>query len=98
MPFVIGRRNAPPFGRRRNDRFIDFIARQAIARGYAPVMGYWQSVQSAAGMGGSYQWVLAGCAAAALVLAAVAPDARTRLRGVVLLLGLSFAGILLSAL
>src|SRR3954471_15610469 len=58
-------------------------------------MSYWQHVQSAAGMGGRYQWVLLGCVVAALVLGAIAPHSRRRLRTAVLLVGVSLAGILI---
>src|SRR5437016_2917684 len=61
-------------------------------------MGYWSYVEHAAGMGRYYAWVLLGVVAAALVLGALAPGARLRLRGAVMLLGVSFLGMLVCAL
>ena len=61
-------------------------------------MNYWQHVQTAAGMGGYFHWVLLVLTASAFVLAAVAPQARPRLRAALLLIYLSAVGVLLCAL
>lgn len=57
-------------------------------------MGYWQQVQSAAGMSGRYHWVLLGLIVSTFLLGAVAPLARQRLRATVLIFVGSLAGML----
>jgi small-conductance mechanosensitive channel len=60
-------------------------------------MTFWQQVQSSAGMGGRYHWVLLVAVVLALILAPLAPAARLRLRAAVLLIGGSFAAMLACA-
>src|SRR2546423_1156429 len=57
-------------------------------------MSYWQFVQTAAGMHGSYTWLLVGLIVSALLLGVIAPSARRRLRATVFLVLLSFVGLL----
>lgn len=61
-------------------------------------MNYWQSVQSAAGMGGYYHWVLLALTLSAMVLGAAVPSARARLRTALLLIYLSAVGTLVCGL
>ena len=61
-------------------------------------MNFWQHVETAAGMGGHYHWILLGGIVMALLLAPIAPEARLRLRAAVLLIGLSFAAMLVCGL
>lgn len=61
-------------------------------------MGFWHSVQSAAGMGGAYHWVVLGFVVSAFVLSALVPVERIRIRTAVLLFALSFGGLLVSGL
>jgi small-conductance mechanosensitive channel/CRP-like cAMP-binding protein len=60
-------------------------------------MSFWQHVQQAAGMAGSYHWVLLGSILLALLLATISPQARLRLRATVFLLLASFVGMLVCA-
>jgi small-conductance mechanosensitive channel len=57
-------------------------------------MSFWQIVQTAAGVNGGLVWLVLGFIAAALVLFMVAPAERRSIRAAVLLLALSFAGLL----
>jgi small-conductance mechanosensitive channel/CRP-like cAMP-binding protein len=61
-------------------------------------MSYWQQVENVAGMGGWYRWTLIVLIILVFPLAAVTPAARLRLRASVLLIGVSFLGILFCAL
>src|SRR4051812_45575636 len=56
-------------------------------------MGYWHSVQTAAGMGGQYHWVLLGVVMTTFVLGAVVPISRPRLRVALFLFFLSAVGM-----
>jgi small-conductance mechanosensitive channel len=57
-------------------------------------MHFWQIVQATAGVNGSLVWLALGFIAAALILFLLAPDERNGIRGAVLLLALSFGGLL----
>ena len=61
-------------------------------------MGYWQDVQSAAGMGGYFHWVVLGCMASAFILGGVAPRARQRVRAAFVLFAFYFIGMLVCGL
>jgi small-conductance mechanosensitive channel len=61
-------------------------------------MSYWQQVQTAAGMGGHYHWVLIGSLCIGFLLAAIVPVARLRLRVSVFLLVASFIAMLICGL
>ena len=61
-------------------------------------MSYWQFVQTAAGMRGSYAGVLGGLVLCAMLLGVIAPSARKRLRAAVLMVILSFVGMLVCGL
>ena len=61
-------------------------------------MSYWQQVQSTAGMGGHYHWVLLGSVITAFLLGAIVPPARLRLRASLLLIVASFVAMLLCGL
>jgi small-conductance mechanosensitive channel/CRP-like cAMP-binding protein len=61
-------------------------------------MDYWRQLQTAAGMGGQYHWVLLGVVLVALLLAQVVPAARGRMRGSVVMAMLSLLGLLFCAL
>jgi small-conductance mechanosensitive channel/CRP-like cAMP-binding protein len=59
------------------------------------IMSYWHHVQSAAGTGGNYHWVLLGCVLGGILLSALAPASAPRLRGAIILTLLSLPGLLL---
>jgi small-conductance mechanosensitive channel len=61
-------------------------------------MDYWRQLQTAAGMGGQYHWVLLGVVLVALLLAQIVPSARGRMRGSVVMALLSLLGLLFCAL
>jgi small-conductance mechanosensitive channel/CRP-like cAMP-binding protein len=60
-------------------------------------MTFWQQVQLAAGMRGAFVWAMVIFVVAALVLNALRPAERMRIRAALLLFALSFAGLLLTA-
>lgn len=60
-------------------------------------MTFWQQVQLAAGMRGAFFWAIAVFLIAALVLNALRPVERMRIRAALLLFALSFVGLLLTA-
>lgn len=60
-------------------------------------MGFWQSLQTAAGMGGFYHWVALGFVLSAFVLGALVPAERSRLRTAVVVFILSAFGLFVSA-
>lgn len=60
-------------------------------------MGFWESLQTAAGMGGVYHWVAFGVVASAFILAALVPTERARIRTAVLLFIVSAVGLFISA-
>src|SRR4051794_26557913 len=55
-------------------------------------MTVWQGVQQAAGMGGGLVWVALVFVVVALVLLALFPDERPRIRTAIILFGLSMIG------
>jgi small-conductance mechanosensitive channel/CRP-like cAMP-binding protein len=55
-------------------------------------MTFWQGVQDAAGMGGGLAWVALGFVVVALVLLALFPEERPRIRTAIILFGLSVLG------
>lgn len=57
-------------------------------------VSFWETVEVAAGMGKRYHWVLLGLIVVALLLGALRPDARARLRVAVLLIIASFVAML----
>jgi small-conductance mechanosensitive channel/CRP-like cAMP-binding protein len=61
-------------------------------------MDYWRQLQTAAGMGGEYHWVLLGVVLVAFLLAQIVPSARARMRGSVVMALLSLLGLLFCAL
>ena len=60
-------------------------------------MTFWQDVQTVAGVGGAFHWLALGFVALALVLAALVPEERRRIRVATLLLLLSVAGVFFAA-
>lgn len=60
-------------------------------------MGFWDNLQTAAGMGGFYHWVALGVIASAFILSALAPAERARIRTAVLLFIVSAIGLLVAA-
>jgi small-conductance mechanosensitive channel/CRP-like cAMP-binding protein len=61
-------------------------------------MSFWQNVQTAAGMGGAFVWVVLGFLVLAAILFATLLSARMRVRTSVLLFALSFCGLLIAGL
>jgi small-conductance mechanosensitive channel/CRP-like cAMP-binding protein len=61
-------------------------------------MDYFRQLQTAAGMGGEYHWVLLGVVLFAFFLAQIVPGARARMRGSVVMALLSLIGLLFCAL
>src|SRR5438128_4146615 len=57
-------------------------------------MGFWEIVHMTAGVGGGLVWLVFGFIAAAAVLFAAAPAERRSIRAAMMLLALSFAGLL----
>src|SRR5690349_11431642 len=57
-------------------------------------MHFWQIVQTTAGVNGGLYWLVLGFIAAAVALFILAPADRRSIRAAVLLLALSFAGLL----
>jgi small-conductance mechanosensitive channel/CRP-like cAMP-binding protein len=60
-------------------------------------MSFWQEVQTVAGVGGAFHWLVLGFVAIALALSSVVPQERRRIRVATFLLLLSAAGLLLAA-
>ncbi|HYJ45555.1 MAG TPA: mechanosensitive ion channel family protein, partial [Pyrinomonadaceae bacterium] len=60
-------------------------------------MSFWQEVQNIAGVGGAFHWLALGFVAIALVLPALVPDERRRVRVAVLLFLVSVVGLFLAA-
>lgn len=60
-------------------------------------MGFWESLQTAAGMGGFYHWVVLSVVVFAFILSALVPAERARIRTAVLLFIVSACGLLVSA-
>ncbi|HEX8845789.1 MAG TPA: mechanosensitive ion channel family protein [Pyrinomonadaceae bacterium] len=60
-------------------------------------MTFWQQVQFVAGLGGAFHWLALGFVVLALVLAALIPTERRRIRVATLLFLLSVAGLFLAA-
>lgn len=60
-------------------------------------MGFWESLQTAAGMGGLYHWAVLSIILSAFILAALVPTERARIRTAVLLFILSACGLFVSA-
>lgn len=56
-------------------------------------MGFWHAFQSASGMGVGVHWTIAAAVAIALLLGAIAPDARNRLRAAVTMILIATAGL-----
>jgi small-conductance mechanosensitive channel/CRP-like cAMP-binding protein len=61
-------------------------------------MDIWRQLQTVAGMGGEYHWVLLGVVLGAFLLAQIVPGARARMRGSVIMSLLSLLGLLCCAL
>jgi hypothetical protein len=61
-------------------------------------MNFWRQLQTAAGMGGEYHWMLLAAVLAAFFLAKFVPSARARMRGSVIMTLLSLVGLLFCAL
>jgi small-conductance mechanosensitive channel/CRP-like cAMP-binding protein len=61
-------------------------------------MDYWRQLQTTAGMGGQYHWVLVGVVLVAFLLAQAVPASKPRMRGSVVLAMLSLLGLLFCAL
>jgi small-conductance mechanosensitive channel/CRP-like cAMP-binding protein len=60
-------------------------------------MGFWDSLQTAAGMGGFYHWAALALVVSAFILSALVPGERVRLRTAVLLFIVSACGLLVAA-
>jgi small-conductance mechanosensitive channel/CRP-like cAMP-binding protein len=60
-------------------------------------MSFWQDVQTAAGMGNVFHWLALGFVVIALVLSALVPTERRRIRVAMVLFLLSLVGLLISA-
>src|SRR5205807_9247324 len=61
------------------------------------LMSFWQDVQFAAGMGGMFHWLALGFVVSALILSALVPTERRRIRVAMVLFLLSLVGLLISA-
>ena len=82
---------------RRPVRWMAWVAAATIAPGGATLlMSYWSRVVMSAGMSGYYPLTLVCLALLTIVLATLAPDARRRLHNTLILLLLSFAGMLIA--
>jgi small-conductance mechanosensitive channel/CRP-like cAMP-binding protein len=81
-----------------NGNRVDQDDRTTGTKAAQQIMNFWQHVETSAGMGRHYPWVLLGCIVIAMLLVLIAPHARQRLRAAVLLIGLSFAAMLVCGL
>src|SRR2546423_429860 len=70
------------------------LRRWAATNRNRPAMHFWQIVEATAGAGGSLYWLMLAFIFVAVVLFTLAPAERNSVRAAVLLLALSFAGLL----
>src|SRR5882672_11090912 len=59
-------------------------------------MSFWQDVERASGMPGTFHWLAIGFIVAATILSYFFPAVRRRMRSAVVLFGISFVGLLVA--